>query len=107
MLFVPDVDRWDRADGLLGRLLEDVDIAYVDGTFYDGRELPDRDLAEIPHPPVVDTMARLADRAWRDPGAIRFIHLNHTNPFAARSGSAGRGRAPGFAVARRGERVGL
>ncbi|GAB4367929.1 MAG: pyrroloquinoline quinone biosynthesis protein PqqB [Acidobacteriota bacterium] len=78
VLFASDVDRWE--DGLLERLLDGVDVAYLDGTFRDGRELPGRDLPEIPHPPIVTTVERLASRARARPGALRFIHLNHTNP---------------------------
>ena len=42
VLFVPDVDAWSKHPGLLERLLEGVDVAYLDGTFYDGSELPER-----------------------------------------------------------------
>ena len=82
-LFLPDIDRWDDpalSEGFLEELLDDVEVAYLDGTFYDGRELPGRDLSVIPHPLVVDSMQRLAPIAHARPGVIRFIHLNHTNP---------------------------
>ena len=103
VLFVPDVDQWARHDGLLERLLEGVDVAYLDGTFFDGTELPERARAEIPHPPMIDTMRRLEEIARNQPGRIRFIHLNHTNP--ALHGAAA--LAAGFSVARVGERVDL
>ncbi|MCA8956652.1 MAG: MBL fold metallo-hydrolase, partial [Planctomycetes bacterium] len=80
VLFVPDIDSWQQRPGLLDELLDGVDVAYLDATFYDGRELPDRDLTKIRHPLMVDTMRRLATRAKAHPGALRFIHLNHTNP---------------------------
>lgn len=103
VLFVPDVDQWARHDGLLERLLVGVDVAYLDGTFFDGSELPERARAEIPHPPMIDTMRRLEALARAQPGRIRFIHLNHTNP--ALHGAAA--LAPGFSVAQVGERVDL
>lgn len=103
VLFVPDVDQWARHDGLLERLLAGVDVAYLDGTFFDGSELPERARAEIPHPPMIDTMRRLEEIARAQPGRIRFIHLNHTNP--ALHGAATLG--VGFSVARVGERVDL
>ena len=78
VLFCPDIDRWDG--GVLENLIEGVDICYLDATFYDGRELPGRDLSEIPHPPMVVTMVKLQESALREPGRFRFIHLNHTNP---------------------------
>lgn len=107
VLFVPDVDAWERSPGLLERLLDGVDLAYVDGTFYDGRELPDRNLAEIPHPLMTNTMAALADFARAHPGAIRFLHLNHTNPALHEPALRAQIEAAGFAVAAMGERVAL
>jgi pyrroloquinoline quinone biosynthesis protein B len=107
VLFVPDVDAWDRAPGLLERLLAGVDVAYVDGTFFDGSELPDRSLGEIRHPLMTDTMQRLAAFARRRPGAVRFLHLNHTNPALHDPAVAARVAAAGFAVADQGERVAL
>ncbi|HEX6810221.1 MAG TPA: MBL fold metallo-hydrolase [Planctomycetota bacterium] len=105
VLFVPDVDAWERAPGLLETLLEGVDVAYVDGTFFDGSELPDRNLAEIRHPLMTVTMQLLAETARRRPGAIRFIHLNHTNPALHDDAVRQRVEAAGFAVAEQRERV--
>jgi pyrroloquinoline quinone biosynthesis protein B len=107
VLFCPDVDAWTRHAGLLDRLLEGVDVAYLDATFYDGRELPDRIRAEIPHPPMLDTMDRLAARAAAKPGTIRFLHFNHTNPAWNDPGVADSVRARGFGIAEVGERVDL
>ncbi|MFN0242164.1 MAG: MBL fold metallo-hydrolase [Planctomycetota bacterium] len=107
VLFVPDVDGWNPHEGLLERLMDGVDVAYLDGTFYDGRELPGRDLREIPHPPTVDTMRRLAEHAHAHPGSVRFLHLNHTNPLWLDAGLRKDLEARGFALARQGERVEL
>ncbi len=107
VLFCPDVDAWDRHDGLLERLMDGVDVAYLAATFYDGRELPERVRSEIPHPPMVDTMARLADFARARPGAVRFIHLNHTNPAWNDEALRGSIESKGFRIATVGERVAL
>jgi pyrroloquinoline quinone biosynthesis protein B len=104
MLFVPDVDRWDAHPGMLNRLLSGVDVAYIDGTFYDGSELPGRNLSEIPHPAMVTTMDVLAEHARMNPGAIRFIHLNHTNPALTNPAVQRAVAERGFAVAEVGER---
>ena len=83
LLFLPDIDSWDEV--LEGRELKEwlsemgVDIALIDGTFWDGGELPGRDMGEVPHPTVVDSLERLGRREQRDP-EIHFLHLNHTNP---------------------------
>ncbi|MBI5850544.1 MAG: MBL fold metallo-hydrolase [Planctomycetes bacterium] len=105
VLFCPDVDAWDRHEGLLERLLDGVDVAYLDATFFDGRELPERVRAEIPHPPMVDTMARLEGFAREHAGAVRFIHLNHTNPAWNDDALRAAIEARGFAIAQVGERV--
>jgi len=103
VLFVPDIDRWERTGDLLDDLFRGVDVAYIDATFYDGRELPNRDMSEIPHPPMVDSMERLADRA----ASVRFIHFNHTNPALRDAALRSDVERRGFRLARRGERVRL
>jgi len=105
VLFVPDIDAWERAPGLLERLLDNVDVAYLDGTFFDGSELPDRDPAEIPHPLMTRTMELLAARAKARPGTIRFLHMNHSNPALHDPTVRARIEAAGFGLAAQGERV--
>jgi pyrroloquinoline quinone biosynthesis protein B len=107
VLFAPDVDSWSRSPGLLNELVEGVDVAYLDATFYDGRELPDRDLAEIPHPPMVDTMQRLNHQAREAPGRFRFLHLNHSNPVWIERELRESLQQRGFRIAAVGERVEL
>jgi len=105
-LYLPDVDKWSRVDGGLVGLLEDVDIVFVDGTFFDAGELPGRSLADIPHPFVVETLAALREH----PGLRRkvvFTHLNHGNPAADPASAAVRAvRTAGARVAVEGEVVG-
>ncbi len=107
VLFMPDVDAWERAPGLLEELLRDVDVAYLDGTFFDGSELPDRDIAEIRHPLMTRTMELLGGLAQQRPGTLRFLHLNHTNPALRDPAVRAAVVAAGFAIAEEGERVGL
>lgn len=105
VLFVPDIDAWERAPGLLDRLLDGVDVAYLDGTFFDGSELPERNLAEIRHPLMTRTMELLAARAQARPGTLRFLHCNHTNPVLHDAALRARVEAAGFALAAQGERI--
>ena len=79
-LFCPDIDFWPVDSQLMHLLFDDVDVAYIDGTFFDDKELPGRNLDLIPHPLMVQTMDQLKDLAISKPGMMRFIHLNHTNP---------------------------
>lgn len=107
VLFVPDIDAWERAPGLLEQLLDGVDVAYLDGTFFDGSELPERNLAEIRHPLMTRTMELLAARARSRPGTLRFLHCNHTNPALHDAAVRARIEAAGFGLAAQGERVAL
>jgi pyrroloquinoline quinone biosynthesis protein B len=83
VIFLPDIDKWERweADGTrIEDVVSDVDVAYLDATFYADGEVPGRAISEIPHPFVVETMRRFADADAAERAKIRFIHLNRTNP---------------------------
>lgn len=80
VLFVPDTDDWSEWPDPLERRLARVDVAYVDGTFYDMDELPARDRAAIAHPTIRSTMRKLAHLSAEQRARVRFVHLNHTNP---------------------------
>ncbi|MHC5022295.1 MAG: MBL fold metallo-hydrolase [Planctomycetota bacterium] len=105
VLFIPDIDKWERWDRRLEDELATVDRAYLDGTFYADGELPGRDMSAIPHPFIAETMARLASQPASERAKVRFLHLNHTNP-ALRAGSDARRaiEAAGLGVAAAGER---
>src|SRR5205814_1245082 len=79
VVFVPDIDKWERWDRRVDTLVAHVRAAYLDGTFFDAHELPGRDMSEIPHPSIVESLARLASLPAAARGRIHFIHLNHTN----------------------------
>jgi pyrroloquinoline quinone biosynthesis protein B len=78
ILWLPDIDKWEKWTTPLESILARVDVAYIDGTFYDASELPGRDLREIPHPLMTETLSRLANSPLR--AKVRFIHLNQSNP---------------------------
>ncbi|MCO4769672.1 MAG: MBL fold metallo-hydrolase [Deltaproteobacteria bacterium] len=79
LFYLPDIDRWDGFP--LAETLAQVDIALLDGTFYDDAEVAGlgRDPRAIPHPRVVDTLQRLAALPAEQQAKVRFIHLNHSN----------------------------
>jgi pyrroloquinoline quinone biosynthesis protein B len=87
ILFIPDIDKWQRWNRSLAAIISQVDIALLDGTFYDGSEVPGRNIKEIPHPSITETMELLSGLPENDRKKIRFIHLNHSNP-ALDAGSA-------------------
>lgn len=108
-LFLPDIDRWETWESLYGHrfepILEQVEYAFVDATFYDDNELPGRDMSAIPHPRVTGTMALLEAYPDTVRSRIQFIHTNHTNPI--RYATSAESRAvldAGFGIARTGAR---
>ncbi len=86
-IFIPDIDKWEKWDRSILELIKEVDIAFLDGTFYENDELPGRDMSEIPHPFVEESMALFAELSANEKAKIRFIHFNHTNDLL-REGSA-------------------
>lgn len=111
ILFIPDIDRWDDWDAWGRRVeeeIEQVDVAYLDGTFFDERELPGRDMAKIPHPTIRSSIERFAPLPESERKKIRFIHLNHSNP-ALRHGSPERNLVESTmaAIAEEGEEITL
>jgi len=83
VLFVPDIDSWtdwDQQGTRVEEVIGDVDVAYVDGTFFADGEIPGRDMSTFPHPFIVHSMERFASLPRTERGKVRFIHLNHTNP---------------------------
>jgi pyrroloquinoline quinone biosynthesis protein B len=105
LLYIPDVDKWERWDRDLALEVAAVDLALLDGTFQDAAEVPGRSLAEIPHPLVGETMGLLAAPALR--GRVHFIHLNHTNTLLWDADARRRAEARGFRVASDGDAFSL
>jgi len=108
VLYISDIDKWERWDRPIEKLVAEVDVAYLDGTFFAEGEIPGRSMAEVPHPFIEESMKRFEALPRSDRAKIRFIHLNHTNP-ALRPDSAAHRQIEraGFRVAEIGERVGL
>ncbi|MFN3196502.1 MAG: MBL fold metallo-hydrolase [Chlorobiota bacterium] len=79
-LFIPDIDKWEKWDLDIIAEVKKVDYAFLDATFYDGAELNNRDMSEIPHPFVVESMNKFESLNSVEKEKIIFIHFNHTNP---------------------------
>ena len=80
ILFIPDIDKWGKWNKSLLTEIKKVDLALVDGTFYDAKEVNHRDISEIPHPFIVETIELFKSEKKELKSKIKFIHLNHTNP---------------------------
>jgi pyrroloquinoline quinone biosynthesis protein B len=79
-LFLPDIDKWEKWNLSIDSLVRSVDYAFLDATFFDETELPGRNLKEIPHPTVRETMERAKSWLMSVRQKVYLIHFNHTNP---------------------------
>ena len=86
LLFIPDIDKWSEWNKDIVSEVKMVDFALIDGTFYNGEEI-DRDMDEIPHPSVEETIDLFSTQPLEERKKIYFIHLNHTNPLLNKKGS--------------------
>ncbi|MEM1407174.1 MAG: MBL fold metallo-hydrolase [Bacteroidota bacterium] len=80
MIFIPDIDKWSKWSRSITRIIKENDYAFLDATFFDQAELPGRDMSEIPHPFVAESMDRFSELGKVDKSKIHFIHFNHSNP---------------------------
>ena len=80
ILFIPDIDKWLLWNRNLIDLLKTVDLAFIDGTFFNAKEVNYRPISEIPHPLVEETIEFLSDQKESIKNKVYFIHMNHTNP---------------------------
>ncbi|MFC2079190.1 MBL fold metallo-hydrolase [Candidatus Bipolaricaulota bacterium] len=100
LVYCPDIDRWE---GPILEAIDDADIALLDGTFYSTDELPGRDVSEIPHPCIADSMNAFQDFETD----IRFIHLNHSNRLVSDERLIERVKEHGFDIGKGGSRIQL
>lgn len=103
LLFIPDIDKWSKWSKNIVELIQQVDYALLDATFYKDGELPNRNLSEVPHPFVQESMELFKNLSTTDKQKIYFIHFNHTNPLLkTKSTAADEVRQKGFNIATEG-----
>jgi len=103
ILFIPDINKWEKWDHNIITEISKCDIALLDGTFYKNGELPGRDMSEIPHPFVEESMQKFSALPASEKAKIVFIHFNHTNPLLKKiSGEKDKVISAGFGVAEEG-----
>lgn len=79
-IFIPDIDKWELWDKDIINIIETVDYAFLDGTFFQNGEIPGRDMSEIPHPFIEESINLFKQLSVEDRNKVYFIHFNHTNP---------------------------
>jgi len=109
VLYVPDTDGWDVWPRPLPEVIGDgVDLALLDGSFFSMGELPGRDITQVRHPLMRQTMDLLERQVEAGEIEVAFTHLNHSNPALVPDGPERREiEARGFRVLEEGEELGL
>ena len=80
LVYIPDIDKWNKWDQDIFQVILHTDYALVDGTFFSPDEIPHRNMSEIPHPFIIETMEKLYNLNSKNKKKIYFIHFNHSNP---------------------------
>jgi len=107
LIFIPDIDKWQKWSTPLEDLVRSADYLLLDGTFFSDGEI-DRPMSEVPHPFVSETMDMLRTIPRNERSRIYFIHFNHSNPLVQGNKRKLREvRQKGFRVATRGLRLDL
>jgi pyrroloquinoline quinone biosynthesis protein B len=104
-LFIPDIDKWEKWDRDLSQLAKEFDFLLIDATFYDSKEI-NRDISEIPHPLVTETMNLLSGLNKENRNKVYFIHMNHTNMMLDPNSDLSKlVNSKGFNIARLGQKL--
>ena len=100
LLYLPDIDKWERWNVPIEEVIATVDVALLDGAFFADGEIPGRSMADIPHPFISESLARFASLPEEERAKVLFTHLNHTNPAADPTSAAARSvRKAGMGIA--------
>ena len=107
-IFIPDINKWSHWDTDIAELVETVDYALIDATFFADGELGNRDMSKILHPFVTDSMKALERLSQKQRSKVWFIHFNHTNPLLIPSSKESKQvRSEGYNIATEGIRLDL
>tara|TARA_B100000519_G_scaffold44128_1_gene34967 strand:- start:351 stop:1253 length:903 start_codon:yes stop_codon:yes gene_type:complete len=88
LIYIPDIDKWEKWEQNIYKLVMNIDFALIDGTFFSQDELPHRNMDEIPHPFIVESMETLFNLSTPHRNKVHFIHLNHSNPAIKKNSAA-------------------
>ena len=77
LLYVPDIDGWQHWAHARAEVARHA-LCLLDATFFSPAEIPGRDLKEISHPFIEDTLRAFGDMAKGR--RLVLTHFNHSNP---------------------------
>lgn len=107
LIFIPDIDKWQKWDKNLVDFVKENDVLLLDGTFYKDGEIA-RPMSEVPHPFITETVELLSDLPKNEKNKVKFIHLNHTNPILQPNSKERKDlRMKGFAWVETGQKIEL
>lgn len=108
LLYLPDIDDWRHWEQDVVDVVDGVDVALLDGTFWSLDELPGRSVEDVPHPLVTRTMDLLQEVVDRGAARVLLTHLNNSNPALLDGGPQARETLRrGFEIAREEMRIEL
>lgn len=99
-LFIPDIDKWSKWKKNVVEEVKSVDIAFLDATFFSPDELSNRNMSEVPHPLVMETMSMFQSEKELTKRKITFIHFNHTNPLLYDTARQNTIKKKGYSIAK-------
>ncbi len=83
LFYLPDIDSWEGFRPKFADLSSKTDYMVIDGTFYTKEELGElrgRNIDNVPHPPIEDTINELLEnKLEKNESEVYFTHFNHTN----------------------------
>ena len=77
---ISDIDSWNDWEINILDLIRNTNFSLLDGTFYDSKELENRNMDDVPHPLIKDSLKKFSLLELVDRKKVYFTHLNHTNP---------------------------
>ena len=80
LLYIPDIDSWNQWDEDINELIRNNDILLLDGTFFSNSELSGRNVRDVPHPFIQNSLQKFSLLDEVDRKKVYFTHFNHTNP---------------------------
>lgn len=81
IIYLPDIDNLQDQKTDFMKIFKENTRIFLDGTFFDENELSGvRNLKEIPHPFIKESVAYFNFYDEEEKKKLFFIHLNHTNP---------------------------
>ena len=90
IVYLPDIDAWQGWEKKLFSLVEENNYLFIDGTYFKKNEIKKRNIKEIPHPSIYESMKLLSCLDSNGKNKIYFTHFNHTNSVIHSDPSSGR-----------------